>query len=126
MKGETVRHIIKRFFCWVLLLQMINLSINLADFREFQNRHASHKAAQPFNEIETLYELVAEGLFDKDIPDTEDQDTVSSFKSFDLFSFQPLHNEIVVTPYTVEYFSFYQPGISLVHAEPNAPPPKQA
>lgn len=105
---------------------MINLSINTRDFRELGNRHTAQKITQPFNDIETLYELVAEGLFDENVPDNEDQDTDSSSRAFDLFSLVPNYKGIIPFPHGIQHFSLYQHRIPSVLAEPTGPPPKQA
>ncbi len=126
MKGKVSRHIINKFFCCVLLLQMINLSINPADFREFRNGIATKPAPGNLNEIETLYELIAEGIFDNNIPDSEDNDTNSTFKFLDLFSSSPRPDELIVLMYPNKHFSYYQSRLSFIVSDPGGPPPKQS
>lgn len=126
MRNRSFKHIAKHFTCWILFLQMVNLSINRPDFREFEKKAVAQHSEQPFAEIETIYELVAEGIFDKDIPDSEDEDIDSSFKPFDLYSSSLKPADTNLKFYPVEHASFYQTDFSLFESEPTSPPPKQA
>ncbi|MGZ8550556.1 MAG: hypothetical protein ACXWV2_07835 [Chitinophagaceae bacterium] len=110
----------------ILLLQMINLSINPPDFRQLSGRFNSQDQGISLNEIESIYELVAEGFFYENVPDSEDQDTDASFILLDLFSFTQGHSATIVIPHTIQLISYYQSGTSLIYPQPDTPPPRQA
>lgn len=125
MKINAAKHIIKQFICWVLLLQMINVSIDPPDFRQFKNAHVEHKEDLSLNEIESIYELVSEGLFGKDVPESDDADIDTKPETPDLYCFMSRYSEATPVRFSAKRFSHYLHSFSPVHIELSSPPPKQ-
>ncbi|WP_256004889.1 MULTISPECIES: hypothetical protein [Pedobacter] len=62
-----------RFISYMLLLQMINLSISPARHLAVVNGQPTYMEDLSVNRIESIYELVSEFLFQKSVPETQDQ-----------------------------------------------------
>ncbi len=63
---------LKYLFCWALLLQMVNLSINPVRNENYINGQYTFQEDLRINKIESIYELILEHIFKKDVPETQD------------------------------------------------------
>jgi hypothetical protein len=126
MDRNTVKNIISRFVCWVLLLQLINISIDPPDLWRLKTASISQKQPLPINEIESLYELISEGVFEHDVPESDENDIDSESQPFDLYCFNNIYSTRPGYSFPVEHFCYYHNTFSCECPEPNAPPPKNA
>lgn len=62
----------KLICCWLLLLQMVNLSINPVRHQNFIDGQYTLLEDLKINKIESIYELILEHVFKKDVPETQD------------------------------------------------------
>lgn len=62
----------KLICCWLLLLQMVNLSINPIRHQSLINGKYTYLEDLRINKIESLYELILEHVFKKNVPETQD------------------------------------------------------
>jgi len=107
MKIKALKLIIKCFFCWVLLLQGINISIDPPDLKHFKNGSIGHKEGLSTNEIESIYKLISKVAFEN-----------TSYQTFNLY-------ELLVPDFSIKPSSYYQNKVSVLHAELVFLPPKQ-
>lgn len=123
MQLNSIKNIMKYAVCWILLLQMINISIDPPDLKLAENRQG--KIEEPAtDETETVYELIAEGLFDQDVPENDEEETDTSSPGFLLYFFTAGSNQLRALNFPVEHFSHYQKKVLSAHQEPSSPPPK--
>jgi hypothetical protein len=123
MKINFVKNIIARFVCWILLLQMINISIDPPDLRPLKNFAISEKEDLSINEIESVYELVSEMVFENNVPETNDDDIDTEPETIDLFCFNVTSATRPVFKIN-EHFSYYYNNFSFERTAPNSPPPE--
>lgn len=93
MKFLKIKIGLKYICCWALLLQLINLSIDPARHQNFINGELTFKEDLSINKIESIYELLVEHLFKKDVPETQNAADHSLTKTFIVFYQSP-------TPFT--------------------------
>ena len=126
MYTKFIKNIIPRFVCWILLLQMINISIDPPDLRQLKKAATQQKEDLTINEIESVFELVSECVFENSVPETEDNDIDTKLSTFDLYCYTISYSTIPASNYAVEHNDFYLNNFSFEIPEPNAPPPKYA
>jgi len=122
---RRAKHIIKQFVCWILLLQILNVSIDTPDIHLQRNGLLTPKEDLSINEIESVYELVAEGVYGNDMPETDDNDIDTTSESFKLYCFSPFLSTAAVLDFPIMRCSYYQKHLPQVYTEPTSPPPKQ-
>lgn len=125
MKIKAVKKILKKFVCWVLLLQMINISIDPPDLKHFKNGSITQKEDLSVNEIESIYEFISEVIFEKYVHESDENDMDTISKTFNLYFFTSTSNKLLAPDLAIEYCSYYQNNFSVLHAEPISPPPKR-
>ncbi|HUC79515.1 MAG TPA: hypothetical protein VMR70_01315 [Flavisolibacter sp.] len=130
MKQHSIKNIAWRFVGWILLLQMINISIDPPSLKFQQAVGSANSKAASIDEIESIYEMVAEGVFDKDVPDDnqdKDEDEIhTSSPSMDLYFSAHAGHQLPQLSFPSEYFPHYHNINLLIYTEPNSPPPKYA
>ncbi len=126
MKLKVIHTLLSRFICWILLLQMINISVNPPDSRSFKFFQVQTTEDLSFNETESLYELISETVFDLDVPETEDEDIDISWETPELFCLVSKSHEGVSFSFLPRRFFTYQQGAISVHLKISSPPPKVA
>ena len=89
MKLVKIKKGSKIICCWLLLLQLMNLSIDPARHQNFINGELTFQEDLSVNKIESVYELIAEYLFKKDIPETQNAADQSLVKTFIVFYQSP-------------------------------------
>lgn len=90
MKFLKIKTGLKFFCCWALLLQLINLSIDPARHQNFINGEITFEEDLSINKIESIYELILEHLFKKDVPETQNAADHSLAKTFIVFYQNPV------------------------------------
>lgn len=124
MSINVVKNIISRLVCWILLLQMINISIDPPDLKKLKVAPISHKEDLSINDIESVYELISEGVFENDVPENDDSDVDTESPVIDLYCFKIFFSTRPVFNFPIEHFSYYYNNLSFDCPEPNSPPPK--
>lgn len=91
----------KKIFCWLLLMQLVNLSISPArQHLQIINGQATYLEDLTVNNIESIYEFVQERFFKKDVPEKQDVHDQAQGKIFVSIS-EP--KEVVFTLVPIEY-----------------------
>jgi hypothetical protein len=126
MKIYVIRNIIKQVICWILLLQMINISIDPPDFKHPKHSSVTNKKALSIEETESFYELIAEGVFDKEVPESNEDEIDTSSPSFELYLITRICTKLPALAFPVEHFPQYYTSFSSINQEPHSPPPKFA
>lgn len=127
MDSVTIKSWIKKIICWVLLIQMVNLSMDPIDQINLKNGH-TYEEDLSINEIESVYELVSESVFDQDVPEADEQDEDAYVKIFNLY-FNPVAANTIffnTHKFILTHSVFYQVSSYAYHPEINSPPPKHA
>ena len=116
---------LKYICCWVLLLQLINLSIDPARHGDYINGKFTFQEDLSQNKIESVYELVSEYLFKKDIPEAQNADTHSLVKSFIIFHQVPAATvQLILVEEPILHNHSYQAAIPKFIQILESPPPK--
>jgi hypothetical protein len=121
---EEVKYFLTKLICWILLLQLVNISIEPPEIQTPPKTTRATAPAKEINKIESIYEMVSEGLLDIELPDGEDEDIEKTNKSIQLFfSSAVLHAFPLTVPFPA--YQAYQPErYSLPFTDPVSPPPK--
>lgn len=109
---------------WVLLLQVINLSIDPVDPVSYKvGRMSQHFQA---NDIESIYELVCEQFIGMDVPEHDEED-LNGFLSLFMLYFTPtaIENQTPPVALTLRYF-FIESALQSVSPDFISPPPQVA
>lgn len=105
---------------------MINISINPPDIYRTRQGAILPTEDLSVNDIESVYELVSEGLFDHNVPESNEEEVDSTTSGIVLF-FQPRSGiELPPLAYHTTHISFYTSIYASVHQDPVSPPPKAA
>jgi hypothetical protein len=125
MKFSSARNIVARFVCWILLLQMINISIDPADLKQFKSAQMLDNEDLSINEMESVYELVSENVFEKDVPESDESDVDKQSHTFDLYCSKFGYTPQPVFAFVAEYYQYYQRDVSFDCPQPTSPPPRR-
>ncbi len=78
------------------------------------------------DEIESAYELIAEGVFDTEVP-ASNEDEIDTFSpSFELYFFTATSIKLPAIKFPLEHISHCYNNFPIVHQEPLFQPPKFA
>jgi hypothetical protein len=124
MRSLQFKNIIKNIICIIVMLQMINISINFQQLTPLTavTKNVANEPIDP--EIETLYELIAEGIFDFEIPESEDEAIDNDSINFHLYFYSPNRLVFGVTPIFTDHYLYNYFGSSALQQPPVSPPPK--
>jgi len=126
MRSDFIKNIIKQVVCWILLLQIINLSIDPRDLKSANYSPITAKEDFSTDEIESVYELIAEGVFDKEVP-ASNEDEIDTFPpSFELYFFTATSFRLPAINSPLEHFAHSYNNFPIVHQEPLFQPPQFA
>jgi hypothetical protein len=126
MRSDFIKNIIKQVVCWILLLQMINISIDPRDLKRANYSPITYNENFSIDEIESVYELIAEGVFDKEVP-ASNEDEIDTFSpSFELYFFTATSIKLPAIKFPLEHISHCYNNFPIVHQEPLFQPPKFA
>jgi glycogen synthase len=125
MKFLKIKIGLKYMCCWILLLQLINLSIDPARHGNYIDGKFTFQEDLSINKIESVYELVAEYFFKKDVPEAQNADTHSLVKSFIMFHQVPAATEqLILAEEPIVHNHSYQAAIPKFIQILESPPPK--
>jgi hypothetical protein len=126
MKIDFIKNIIKQVVCWILLLQIINISINPPDAKHAKYSSITDKEDLLINETESIYELIAEGLFNEDVPESNEDDIDTSSPSVELYFSTGIFSTLPAIEFPFDHFAHCNNNFPSLHHEPLFQPPKQA
>ena len=126
MEKKDWKYYVWRAFCWLLVVQMANISIDPPNVREHVFSCTQLPPAN-VNQIESLCELVTENLLDTEFPENDESDDVQkTVNPVVLFCSKPALQGFEITlpalQHRSSYTSLYQP----LYTDPASPPPKMA
>ena len=125
MNFHIKKHIAVRVLCWILLLQSINLSIDAPDLTPITHTSLSDNEDLLVNDIESIYELVSEVIFGKDVPENDENDIDTKSPVFDAFCFSPQSIIQNISAYLIDCESHYLGLLIFDSPEPDFPPPRR-
>ncbi len=125
MKIKAVKNIMRQFVCWVLLLQMINISIDPPDLKHFKNGRFIRTEDLTINEIESIYELISEVFFEKYVHERDENDIGTSSNTFNLYFYTSTSIELIIPVFSIKHSCYHRNKYSDLFTEPVFPPPKQ-
>ncbi|RZK38481.1 MAG: hypothetical protein EOO90_22175 [Pedobacter sp.] len=116
---------LKYLCCWALLLQMLNLSIDPARHANYIDGQITFQEDLSINKIESFSELLLEKLFDKNIPEIQDQAHHSLVKAFFFFHQNPtVITEPILIELPVRHNHLYIEQRSETSKSLESPPPR--
>lgn len=125
MKFLKIKIGLKYICCWALLLQLMNLSIDPARHQNFINGKLTFEEDLSINKIESIYELVLEHLFKKDVPETQNAADHSLAKTFIVFCQSPvLFTQLILVEKPIVHNHSYIANFPEQTRVLESPPPK--
>jgi len=124
MHSGSIKHFVQQIICWALLLQMINVSIDPPDIRLAKTQNKPEKKEVVINDVESVYEMISEGVFDTDVPEGNENDIEKNTFPFLLYCFQPEPILVVLNKGNLKHHSCYIKHLSLHYFSPLSPPPR--
>lgn len=121
---KALRYWLKQISCWILLLQMVNLSIDPPEASVVFQSKTQSQAGDAIAETETVYELVSEELLDIEVPETEETDVEKTVHLLELYYSHPPSFTLDDPSLPVHHLSLYNTRLLSWETIPNAPPPK--
>lgn len=101
---------------------MVNLCVDAPDATSFY----SHREDLSVNDTESLSEWIAEGFFDHDIPEGDEEDVDKHTTSIDLYFVERTGYLLLPMPVALQHFTTHLALVPTRHDKPHAPPPKAA
>jgi hypothetical protein len=135
MKPSEGKHIIRRFICWVLLLQMIHVSMDTVSPTGFSERGFFYQASSTSHQANSLFEWLAGNIFNpsvfhQDVPVSDKNEESNFLEEFSIcLIWPPLDLEFIQrgNPEGLSRnFGHYLDNFVPHYSEPNSPPPNQA
>lgn len=135
MKETDRIHIFRRFICWVVLLQMIHVSMDTVSPSSFSQRGFFYEANSSNTQTDTLFGWLAGTVFN---PSIFHQDTPSNDKSEESSFLEEFSIGLIWPPFDLEFtqigiaerftdnFGQYLDNFIPHYSEPNSPPPNRA
>ncbi|MEI7581422.1 hypothetical protein [Runella sp.] len=135
MKATDRTHIIRRIICWVVLLQMIHVSMDTVSPSSFSQRGFFYETTPSNTQTDTLFGWLAGTVFN---PSVFHQDTPSNDKSEESNFLEEFSIGLIWPPIDLEFthtggderfadnFRRYSDNFVPHYSEPNSPPPNQA
>ena len=106
-------------------MQLINLSIDPARHQNFIDGEPTFQEDLSINKIESVYELILEHVFKKDVPETQDASNHSLAKTFVFFHHIPSpHTQVILKEEPILHNHSYQALIPELAQVLESPPPK--
>ncbi len=119
-----IKHIAVRILCWILLLQLINISIDAPDLLQTTGTSQYEDEDLSINDIESIYELISELVFEIEVPEGDETDIDKKPPVFEVYYF-PSRPEIQhIAYYTITYETPYPGNLIFSFSDPDFPPPK--
>lgn len=121
---KPLRYWLQQISCWILLLQMINLSVDPPDACVVFRSGAHAGVMDVLTEKETVYEYVSETLLDIPVPDSDEQDVEKSVHLLELFYSSPHSFALTDLEFSLHHSDHYFARFLSRETIPHAPPPK--
>lgn len=126
MKKRSIDKVIIRVIAWVLLIQVINISIDPIDPVSDKLGRINTGEDLSINDIESFYELFSEQCLDIDIPESDEDDENGFVKVINFyFSHWSIEIKNHYQAYRTAFHTIEKDFISIV-MEHTSPPPKSA
>lgn len=126
MKIDFLKNIINQVVCWILLLQMVNISIDPPDLKHQKHNTITYKEDLSINKIESVYEMLAEGIFEVEIPESDEKEIDSSSPSFELYFFNGICTKLQTSVFPIQHYPHYYNNFASLYQKPDFHPPKLA
>ena len=135
MRSIDKTHIVRRFICWVLLLQMIHVSIDTVSPEGFSERGFFYQPSPSNHPTDTLIEWLASAfvnpsIFHQDVPSGDKSEESNLLEEFSIgVIWPPLDLEFIHTGNAERFadnFGQYTDNFIPHYSEPHSPPPNQA
>jgi len=104
---------------------MINLSVDSPDSQIHYGTTDLHEDLS-INDIESLTELIAEEVFDMDVPESDEDDVDGSSPVIDLYFSERSCHQLPPVFFPIQHVSYYQTSFPSISKKPLSPPPKFA
>lgn len=121
---SNVAYRLRQMVCWILFLQLINLSIDPPDVNAVFQTKSLQQATASLTEKETVYEYLSEELLACDIPDSDEQEVERTLHAFELYFSGTPSFSLDAPALSLQHLAFYSDPVSCWEARPHAPPPK--
>lgn len=120
-----IKNGLKHVCCWILLLQLTNLSIDAGRHQNVINGQLTFQEDLSINKMESIYELISEYLFKKDVPETQNSDHHSLVKTFIIFHQVPTATtQLILVDKPVQHNHSYRYFIPELVQVLESPPPQ--
>ena len=126
MKTGVIKNIIKQGVCWILLLQVINISIDPHDFKQSKYMPVAFSEDFSSDEIESISELIAENIFHKEVPPGDEDEIETSSPPFEFYFYTGTSIRLPALKFSSEHVSRHNSNFPPGHQEALFQPPKQA
>ena len=126
MNTFLINRIVIRCVAWVLLSQVINISIDPIDPIMDKLGRLNTTENLAINDIESIYELVSEQFLGLDVPETDEDDESSIMKVIDFyFTYSSLEIKKQFQTLRISFFTIER-DLSSIVLDLTSPPPKAA
>jgi hypothetical protein len=126
MEKRSINKVIIQVIAWVLLIQVINISIDPVDPVSDKLGRFSSGEDLSINDIESIYELISEICLGIDVPENDEDDENGSVKVINFyFSHWSIEIKNQNQAYRTTFFSIEKDFNSIV-LDHTSPPPKLA
>lgn len=135
MKQGGITHIIRRIICWVVLLQMMHVSMDTVSPSGFSQRGFFYETTPSNCQTGSLFEWLAGSIFNpsifhQDAPSNDKSEESNFLEEFSIGLIWPsLDPEFIHTgkdECLSDNFGQYSDNFIPHYSEPNSPPPNQA
>ncbi len=122
-KGDTVR-LLNRVVSFLLLLQIINISIDPIDPISIKLGRLTAQEDLSINDIESIYEFISEQCLGVDVPEHDEDDESGLIKAIDIYISQSgiqITNEY--RPHIILFYTIDK-NLNSIVLDLSSPPPK--
>jgi hypothetical protein len=112
--------------CWLLVLQLLNISIDPPNDTLHHDASCKHRQQTNINQIESICELIAEEMAHTVVPDNQDPDIEKNTNPVFLYCSSPIVQSFVFSPPLLEHESYYTARFTFRRNEPLVQPPKSS
>jgi hypothetical protein len=122
-KGDTVR-LLNRVVSFLLLLQIINISIDPIDPISIKLGRLTAQEDLSINDIESIYEFISEQCLGVDVPEQDEDDENALIKAIDIYISQSgiqITNEY--RPHIILFYTIDK-NLNSIVLDLSSPPPK--
>jgi len=126
MKRVITSRLLNQLVSFLLLIQIINISIDPIDPISIKLGRLTFQEDLSINDIESIYEFISEQCLGVDVPEYEEDDENAVIKIIDVYISQPsIEVEKKYLPVKCVFFAIDEKLHSIV-LDLNSPPPKVA